>query len=357
MSSPARESVLVSVAIPAHNAAATLGETLRSVLAQTHPALDVVVVDDGSTDDTAEIAASFGERVRLIRQPNCGISVARNMSLQACRGAFIALLDADDVCEPERIAVQLEYLLTSPDLLLCSSDFSGFDDSGTLAESYCGHYYSRCSAAQGGPQARYPRRGELDISGCLAAAPSQPLRVTTLYGSVYDELALGNFIHPPTVMLRRQTLEQVGMFDPQFRIGCEWDWLVRVARVGPVGYIDRPLLRYRRSATQITHHPQTAVDAVRVAQLIHRRDPALRERMPQLVRHHLGMLYLYAAYALSESRPGTALRWLLASALVYRTVGRDSVAALVRLALPARLLRALRGLRAHARRRSRPPAP
>ena len=349
MSERERERVLVSIAIPAHNAARTLGDTLRSVLAQTHPTLDIIVVDDGSTDNTAEVAASFGERVRVIRQTNAGISRSRNVSLEAARGEFIALLDADDLCEPERIAAQLKYLLYRPELLLCSSDFSGFDHTGELAHSYCGHYYSRCSEAQGGPKARYRDRGELDISDCLPQGLSSPLRTPTLQGDVYDEIVLGNFIHPPTVMFRREALRQAGMFDPEFRIGCEWEWLVRVARAGPVGYIDRPLLRYRRSPTQVTHHPQTALDALRVAQLIHRRDPAIRRRAPGAVRRHLGSLHLDAAYALSETRPASALRLLAVSAWRYRTVERASVATLLRLALPSPLLRLLRQLRARMR--------
>lgn len=345
-----REQILVSVAIPAYNAGATLGETLRSVLAQTHRTLEVIVVDDGSADDTADVAASFGERVRVVRQANSGISHSRNASLQACRGAFIALLDADDLCEPERIAVQLEYMLRNPELLLCSSDFSGFDQSGVLARSYCGHYYARCSTAQGGPEARYGERGELDIRDCLAEPQEQPQRVPTLHGRVYDELVLGNFIHPPTVMIRRETLDKVGTFDPRFRIGCEWEWLVRVARAGPVGYIDRPLLRYRRSSTQVTHNPQTALDALDVALLIHRRDSTIRQRAPEAVRRHLGGLYLNAAYALSERRPARALRLLAMSTLRYRTVGRASMATLLRLSLPSKVLNGLR----QVRRRLRP---
>lgn len=347
MTRQARESILVSVAIPAHNAGKTLAETLRSVLGQTHQALDIVVVDDGSTDNTADVAASFGNRVRVVRQANAGISRARNASLEACRGAFIALLDADDICEPERIAVQVEFMLQNPDLLLCSSDFSGFDHTGELARSYCGHYYRRCSAAQGGPEARYSQQGLLDIGDCLPEPPSQRQCVRTLQGQVYDELVLGNFIHPPTVMIRRETLDKVGMFDVQFRIGCEWEWLVRIARSGPVGYIDRPLLRYRRSPTQVTHNPQTALDALHVAQLIHRRDPSVRQRAPKAVRRHVGGLYLSAAYALAEVRPATALGLLSVSIFRYRTLRRTSLATLVRASLPKRLLASLRQTRAH----------
>ncbi|MDD4887932.1 MAG: glycosyltransferase family 2 protein, partial [Thiomonas sp.] len=148
---------LVSVVIPAYNARNTLAQTLDSLFAQTHRNLDVVVVDDGSTDGTAEVLEAFAGRVRVIRQANAGIAVARNASVQAARGDYIALLDADDLCRPDRIAMQLRYLQTHPDILLCSSDFGAFDETGPLAPaSYCGVYYTRCSPQRGGLKARYP---------------------------------------------------------------------------------------------------------------------------------------------------------------------------------------------------------
>lgn len=345
ISSERRDKILVSVLIPAYNAGATLGETLRSVLAQTHPTLDVVVVDDGSRDDTAAVAASFGERVRVIRQENSGIATARNASLRAARSDFMALLDADDICEPERIAVQLKFMLEHPDLLLCSSDFSGFDHTGMLARSYCGEYYSRCSAEQGGPQARYPDHGELDITDCLEPGTEKPASVRIMHGRVYEELTLGNFVHPPTVMFRRQAIERAGIFDQNVRIVCEWEWFVRVARQGPIGYVDRPLLRYRRSPSQITLNPLTAEDSLRVALLIHRRDPELRRRAPQEVRRHLGRLSLSAAYALASERRIRSLGLLAVSAVRYRTIDSRSLVTLAKALLPRAGLRLLRKMR------------
>ena len=129
---PSPVGTLVSVVIPAYNAQATLGETLRSVLAQTHRHLEIVVVDDGSTDGTWQLMQEFDAAIRTVRQPNAGLAAARNAGLVAAQGDFIALLDADDLCEPERIAVQIRYLQEHPDVLLCSSDFSGFDAQGAL---------------------------------------------------------------------------------------------------------------------------------------------------------------------------------------------------------------------------------
>jgi glycosyltransferase involved in cell wall biosynthesis len=103
----------VSVVIPAYNAEAYLREALDSVFAQTRPPDEVVVVDDGSTDRTSEVAASYGDRVRLLRQPNRGEAAARNAGVLAARGALIAFLDADDTWLPRYLESQLRVYVLS----------------------------------------------------------------------------------------------------------------------------------------------------------------------------------------------------------------------------------------------------
>jgi glycosyltransferase involved in cell wall biosynthesis len=97
----------VTVVIPVYNGARYLGDAIRSVLAQTLPAMEIVVVDDGSTDASAEIAASFGQAVRLVRQENQGVAAARNRGLRAANGEYVAWLDQDDLATPTRIESQL----------------------------------------------------------------------------------------------------------------------------------------------------------------------------------------------------------------------------------------------------------
>lgn len=97
----------VSVVIPCYNGSEFIRETLDSVLAQSHPAAEVLVIDDGSTDDSAEIAAAYGSPVRVIRQENQGESTARNRGIEEARGAWVAFLDADDLWHPEKLARQL----------------------------------------------------------------------------------------------------------------------------------------------------------------------------------------------------------------------------------------------------------
>ena len=339
----------VSVVIAAYNAAATLGETLRSVLAQTCADVEVVVVDDGSTDATRAILEAEAPRVRAIHQQNAGIGAARNRGMREARGAFIALIDADDVCEPGRLRIQLDYLLAHPEVLLCSTDFSSFDDSGLIEASSIGSYYSRCGASHGGVRARYDRHAgfALPVAACGRAAGSE---VASHSGRIFEQLLLGNFIHPPTVMFRREALELAGNFDPSIRIACEWEWLVRVARAGPVGYIDLPLLRYRRSASQVSSSPEMNLDSLRVAKAMQRRYARLRVLDPGVMRRQLGQLELQAAYAMAPARRTVAFALLASSVLRRGVLGPLTLPTCARVFLPSALLRGLRA----ARRRLRP---
>ena len=333
---------LVSVVLPAYNASLTVRETLESVLAQTYENLEVIVVDDGSTDDTWSVLKSFGSSIRAIRQQHSGIATCRNTGLHAASGEYVALMDSDDLCEPERIATQVEFLRRFPQVVLCSSDFSGFDAKGRLADSYCGVYYQQCSASRGGPAARYPQHGTLDISHALAERPGHPLLVPAYCGNVYEELVHGNFVHPPTVMFRRTLLRQVGFFDVDVPIVCEWDWLVKVARMGELGFIDRPLLRYRRSESQISASWRTPMDSLQVALRICHRDPLLFQREPTRFRRHFGSLSLDAADACVEQNPRRAIQLVMESILRYRTVQKLTFRILLKAVLPNALLDRIR---------------
>src|SRR5512147_150058 len=237
--SDSADPTLVSVLVCAYNAGPLIERTLESLFAQTYRPLEIIVVDDGSTDNTWRILQSYGSRIRAIRQSNGGLASARNVCLQEAKGDFLALMDHDDLCMPERIATQVTLLRERPEVGLCSSDFSAFDETGVLAQSYCGQYYDQCHTSRGGPKARFPSVGVLDVTHCLEEPAGDPLNVTYYYGRAYEQMALGNFAHPPTVMFRRQVLESVGGFDPDLRSHCDWDWLVRVARVTAIAFIDR----------------------------------------------------------------------------------------------------------------------
>jgi glycosyltransferase involved in cell wall biosynthesis len=124
----------VAVVIPAYNAGRFLRVAIESVLSQTHPPAEIIVVDDGSTDDTKEVARSFGDKVRLAQQANAGAAAARNRGLEMATSQYVALLDADDICAPARLERQVSALQQTPDAIASYTGFWRFDETGRLDE-------------------------------------------------------------------------------------------------------------------------------------------------------------------------------------------------------------------------------
>jgi glycosyltransferase involved in cell wall biosynthesis len=124
--SPESTVPLVSCIIPVFNGEAYLHEAIDSVLAQTHPNMEIVVVNDGSTDGTTAVIERYGDRVRSLQQENRGVSVARNRGVELSTGQLLCFLDADDVFDPRKTAVQVEALQADPRLDLCDCHASNF---------------------------------------------------------------------------------------------------------------------------------------------------------------------------------------------------------------------------------------
>jgi glycosyltransferase involved in cell wall biosynthesis len=179
---------LVSVVIPAFNRAAYLGEAIDSALAQTYARTEIIVVDDGSHDQTADIAAAYGPRVTLVRQANAGAARARNAGMARAAGELIALLDSDDRWLPEKLALQVP-LIEDPRIGLVYGGIRSFNtaDGATLSE-------------------HIPREA-LGFHDLLA----------------YPGLCT------QTLLFRRRIVEEIGGFDPFFRTAEDWDWQIRVA--------------------------------------------------------------------------------------------------------------------------------
>ncbi|MGQ0598713.1 glycosyltransferase family 2 protein [Aquabacterium sp.] len=337
----ARVPRLVSVIIGAYNSARYIGETIDTMLAQTYQPLELIVVDDGSTDNTWQVLQSYGERIVAVRQANGGVPAARNTGLAHARGEFIALMDHDDLCMPERIAAQIALLDQHPEIGLCCTEFSAFSDKGPIAERYSPYYYAQCAADRGGAAAQFPRKTTLNVAACLPVPAASPVNVPVYLGSVYDTMACGNFAHPPTVLFRAALVDQIGGFDPAARLSTDWDWLVRAARVTDFAYIDRPLLNYRRSSMQISserYSKKASVDVVKVAECIAARDPELMQRRGPALRKLLSDVTIDAAYANAEDRPWLAISLLSKAALRYQAFNGTAARALFKALVPDALL-------------------
>lgn len=259
---------LVSVVIPVYNGARFLRTAVDSVLAQTYAPVEVIAVDDGSTDDSPTVLASYGDRVHVIRQRNSGVSAARNVGVRQAAGAFVAFLDQDDWWLPTKVGRQVEQFATDADLGLVHTDVAYYDE----------------------PSAAYVE-GWLDASG-----PGQ------LVGRCYDRLLQGNAISNSSVMVRKAVLDAVGGFNTEIRRNTiqDYDLWLRVARRSAFGYLPDRLTVYRLHPGQGMWHTRNSL-----AEELHMLErvvgkagllatPAMRQRLVALL-NGLSVAYLDAS--------------------------------------------------------------
>jgi len=220
---------LVSVIMPAYNAKLYIEEAIRSVLDQDYPNIELIVIDDGSSDGTAELAESLGERVRVIRQINGGPAAARNKGIADARGELIAFLDADDLWLPGKVSAQVRYLAEHPDVGLVYGKFIRWD--------------GRSDGSFPPPPVRQNDQG----STTLVAEHS---------GRIYRELLFDNIVHIITAMVRKSVFETVGCFDEHLRTGEDYDLWLRVSREFQADKLNRTLACYRVHSQSTTCVPR-----------------------------------------------------------------------------------------------------
>ncbi len=233
-------SSLVDVIIPAYNASRFLRAAIDSALAQQGVALHVIVVDDGSTDDTAEIARSYGEPVVLVSQANKGLPGARNAGIAMSTAPYVALLDADDIWLPGKLARQTELLRAHPEVGLVFTDMIVF--SGDFQVEEDGYLLTT-------PEYARLERRPLGDSACLLseAAAQAVMRY--------------NFICPSATMLRREAIVGMGGFDEAFRVCEDIECWMRILRAWRAVAIERRLVLYRRWDGNISKQAQWMINA------------------------------------------------------------------------------------------------
>ncbi|MCC7176508.1 MAG: glycosyltransferase [Bryobacterales bacterium] len=211
---------LVSVMMPAYNAERHIRQAIESALGQHYPDWELLIVNDGSTDGTAEIARGFTDaRIRVIDQPNGGEAAARNTALRHMKGEFVSFLDTDDAYYPEHLEVIVGRLRSDPSLDAAYSDGYYCDQSGTVLQT-------------------------------LSSRRLQPAEGCIFEQVVYSSSMLGP---PLCVVLRRRLAEELGLlFDTSITIGPDWDFFTRFSERARFAYVDRPTCLYRLHDTNIT---------------------------------------------------------------------------------------------------------
>lgn len=208
----------ISVIIPVYNQAEFVAEAVESALRQSFADREVIVVNDGSTDGTAERLAAFGSRIRLVTKLHGGTAGALNLGISHSWSKYIAWLSADDIFLPNKLALQVQAMESQPEAALCYTDWYVVDKAG------------RITAQVGSPTLRTREEAvEALFQGCC--------------------------INGSTTLIRRSALERVGYFDEAYRQAHDYDLWLRLARYYRFVHVPRPLIKYRWHDRNLSKEP------------------------------------------------------------------------------------------------------
>lgn len=267
---------LASVIIPVHNGEHFINDALRSLVGQTYPNLEIIVVDDGSTDRTFDLAAAYAPRVRCIRHASRSgsASAPRNTGVRESRGEYIAFLDADDILLPDRIKKRVEFLSAHPEVGVVFGDYRNFSAKGQADQS---HFQScpRLQKMLGGRQ-----------SMVLSSEDATAI------------LAQENFGISGTFMIRREVLREEAGFEPALRACEDFHFYYRVARHHAVGIINEVGMMRRLHNLNMTADPSLMLEeSIRSRALLRASEKNSRNR-GHLDRHiaesHASLARVYA---------------------------------------------------------------
>ena len=263
-SSITRGGPLVSVIIPAYNAAGYIKEAVESVLAQTYRDQEIIVIDDGSTDSTAAcVSTAFGDSVVVIRQSNGGPSSARNCGIEAAKGKYIAFLDADDTWFPDKISEQVNLMERYPDVGMVFGNAVTLKD-GIKAE-----------------------KSHFEQEGLDEAYFGDPI----YYKEVFKKLFHKNIIMTQTVMVRASVLEKTGGFNADFRFGEDFLLWLDIARVTKIAYQAKAVAFRRRHYGNLTNDPEKPI----------LNKPRVLKEIKNKHEHYLKKLKIDIDYKLAQS--------------------------------------------------------
>ena len=224
---PTCKSPRVSVILPSYDRAWCLPEAIDSVLAQTYRDFELLVVDDGSRDETRSVLKACGSRVRVLAQANRGVSAARNLGIRAARGALLAFLDSDDLWQPQKLARQVAFFDRRPEALICQTE-------------------------------------EIWIRRGVRVNPRRRHRKPS--GDIFEASLALCLVSPSAVMLRRKLIDTVGFFDENLPACEDYDLWLRVSARYPVYLLEDPLVIKRGGhADQLSRQP--GLDRYRIQSL------------------------------------------------------------------------------------------
>jgi glycosyltransferase involved in cell wall biosynthesis len=240
----------VSVIIPTYNREGYICQAIESVLQQTYENIEIIVVDDGSTDRTKEKLHSYLPKIRYISTKNGGPAHARNIGMAAATGEYLAFLDSDDLYYPYKIQLQAEVLNKFPDVAMVSTEASSFDDAGYWDEYHLKKYH--CAAFMNEKvtyDTIYSENMLMRNSGIDAVHWGES---RIYFGNIFDTYLHHLVISTATVMFRRAILGVVGMQNTKYWLSEDYEFMLRICKHYRVAFVDVPTYKLRYHPGQIS---------------------------------------------------------------------------------------------------------
>jgi len=243
---------LVSVIIPTYNSADFLKIAIDSVLQQSYSNYEILVIDDGSTDNTEELMRGYSELVVYIKQSNQGVSAARNTGIKQAKGEFIAFLDADDSWFSDKLTLQIDMLHKYPECIAVFSNFHIVDAQNKLLKSN--------GIAEDYAIFKYKKLNKTDLF--------QHVDNGICTGDIFKSLFLGNFINTCSLVIRSESVKKCGFFNTKLITQEDYDYWLRLSMLGKMIYVDKPLLNRSRHGAQLTANDKKLQISTDVASVI-----------------------------------------------------------------------------------------
>jgi len=254
---------LVSVILPTYNRAYCLSQAVDSALNQSYSPLEVVILDDGSTDGTADVVRSrYGGDPRVIyhRRSNGGVSAARNAAMALARGEVLFFCDSDDIWHPDKVKWQMAAFAHYPHVDLVWTDVSAVDQDGRVLHER----YSRvCYDAWWDAPIAEIFQESLQLSALLDEPVSDHAGAGVHVGHILRTMITGTVINMPAVAVRAGVIDRIGGFDESMMTGEDYDFNLRACAAGAVAFIDAPTVRYRIGAADQLTRPSLLADQAR----------------------------------------------------------------------------------------------
>ena len=248
---------MISVIIPTFNKSALLKEAIDSVLSQTFQDFEIIVVDDGSTDETREIVAKIGDpRIIYQFQNNSGVNRARNKGIEISKGDYLAFLDHDDIWLPFKLELQMACLNKHPDVDFVFSNFNALmDETKIVIPSYIKKQYSVFSQNKIEIQQIFSFKKDIRT---ISKSPAHG-NGSFYWGNILPAILLGNFALNPSRLIRKRAMDRIGGFSEKFPITDDYEAIIRMSKNGMGGYIDIPTLNYRIRKNSLSHSMENAI--------------------------------------------------------------------------------------------------